>query len=134
MLKAKNNKIFIPGLGEKPSDYKALLPYMNIIKVDWNNPKISIKKTDVLVSFSLGSLFAINWANKLKVEKIILCSPTPIIFDKYALSAQLIVICGEKEHDCIDYARNYLHIEPIIIPKCGHKMTEKYRKELLKHI
>ena len=69
---------FIPGLGEKPRDYKALSKYFNIVNIDWNNGKTKLGKIDTLIGFSLGGIIAMMHAEKSKVKTLILCSIPPI--------------------------------------------------------
>ena len=136
----KNKKInFIPGLGEKPSDYKALSKYLNIIDVDWNNCKTKIGKVDTLIGFSLGAVLAVIHAEKSKVETLILCSLTPLENLKDVKANEIIFIVGSKEKFCLENIRRVYKTlkckkRIIIIPKAGHRITGEYREKLLELI
>ena len=55
-MKQKNKKIpFFYGLGDKPSQYKLLSRFIDVIKVDWNNPeKVRMLKNNTVIGFSMG--------------------------------------------------------------------------------
>lgn len=135
----ENKKInFIPGLGEQPSDYKALSSYLNIIKINWNNIKINVGRVDTLAGFSMGAVLACDYALKQKVKTLILCSMTPGAETlKDVRADKIIFIVGEKEKWVIkDIKRSaktlpHKNFQIIVVPKADHKITGIYRKKLL---
>lgn len=127
---------FIPGLGEKPNEYKALSKYFNIVDIDWNNGKTNLGKIDTLIGFSLGCVVACMHAEKTKVKKLILCSLTPEENLGKIKVDEVIFLVGEKEKFVLSNVRRIykdLKIKKsiVIVPKAGHKITSNYAKKLI---
>lgn len=123
-------------MGEKPVQYRAFSPLMKVLNIDWNKPTLPAR-ADIVISFSLGSLLAINAVNSMKAHTLILCSPTPIIFDINKLKAKnIIVIYGEKEEGVRLYAYKLNReadngVKSYEVPRAGHFMNQDYRDILL---
>jgi pimeloyl-ACP methyl ester carboxylesterase len=138
-MKTKNISIII-GLGQKATEYRALSKYLNIIQPDWNNGslrKMKLRKSDVLIGFSLGCMIATMHAEKHKVKRLILCSPTPDETLEKVKTDHVVFMAGEKETWIIQEMRRIAETlkstyEIIIIPNADHKIDFEYRKELLK--
>lgn len=140
MKNTKDKRIqFLPGLGEKPREYKRLSKYLKTLDVDWNTGKITppIKKTDVLIGFSMGAVLACEYALKYKVKTLILCSLTPMVESLKKVKAdQIIFMVGEKEKWVI---KNIERVSKtltckksiIVVPKADHRITGAYQKKLL---
>ncbi len=131
----KKKILFFPGLGEKPDQYKALSTYMDIANIDWNTGKHTPKITghDTLISFSLGAAFPLEYIQKHKVNKLILCSPPP--FEKIGKpkANEIIFLVGEKEkfvHESIVRAVGKKY-KIVIIPKADHEIKGAYLKKLI---
>ncbi len=140
MKNLKNNKVqFLPGLGEKPKEYKRLLNYLDTLDVDWNTGKITptIKKSDILVGFSMGAFLACEYALKHKITTLILCSPTPGAETlKDIKTNNVIFLVGSKEKwviKDIQRIRKTLksNSQVIIVPDAGHKIVGKYQQRLI---
>jgi len=135
----KQEKInFIPGLGEKPRDYKALSKHLKIIDVDWNTGKTKpeLGKMNTLVSFSLGVLVACIHTKKSRVKRLILCSPTPMENLKEVKASEIIFMVGSKEKFCLENVQRVFKTlkckkSIIVVPGADHRMTGNYRKKLL---
>ncbi len=126
------NVLFFPGLGEKPKQYSAYSNYMNIANIDWNTGKHNLKMTpdSVIVSFSLGATFPLEYSVKHKVKKIILCSPTPFESLDKCKFEELVFIIGEKEKFLIKVAKELKkgrkNVKLVIVPKADHRITKTY--------
>ena len=133
---------FIPGLGEKPKEYKSLSKYLEIIDVDWNTGKIKPKigKVDTLVTFSLGCIFAFDYTVKNKIKNLILCSLTPGVETLKDIKAdQVIFLVGEKEKWVLKdvvRVRKTLKCKSsiIVVPRADHKIDKNYQNKLLEVI
>lgn len=143
MKNIKENKIqFLPGLGEKPKEYKRLSKYLKTLDVDWNTGKITppIKKTDILVGFSMGAALVCEYALKHKVKTLILCSLTPMVESlKKVKTDQIIFIAGGKEKWVLKNTERVSKTltcqkSIITIPGADHKITGVYQKKLLEVI
>lgn len=138
-LMINKNLQFIPGLSEKPSQYKALSKYMNILNIDWNNIHKAKIKGEVIVGFSFGAILACTYALKHKVETLVLCSMTEGVETlKKVKAKQVIFLVGEKEKWCIKEIDRVSKTLPKntkwyvqIIQKAGHKIEGNYKKTLL---
>ncbi len=128
---------FIPGLGEKPREYKALSKYLNIVDIDWNKGKMNIGKVDVLVGFSIGAELACDYTLKHKVKTLILCSLTPGSETLVNIKAdKVIFLVGGKEKwvlKDLERVRKTLECKNsvTIVPGVGHRITGQYQKKLL---
>ena len=138
----KHKIIFYPGLGEKPSNYKAFSKLVTVADIDWNTGKYIPKVTnaDIVISFSLGINYALDYASKHKVKKLILCSPAPFETLKGIKVPEIILMAGEKEKFLIENNlrlwknwHNKKSIKLVTIPKIGHKITPKYLKVIIKY-
>ena len=136
----KNKRIqFIPGLGEKPKEYKRLSKYLETLDVNWNTGKITppIIQSDTLVGFSMGAILACEYALKHKVGTLILCSLTPMVESlKRVKTDNIIFLAGEKEKWIIKNIERVCQTltcnkSIVIIPKADHKITSTYQKKLL---
>lgn len=133
---------FIPGLGEKPKDYKSLSKSLEIIDVDWNtwNTKPNVRPADMLVGFSMGNFVAIWKASKHKYKTLIFCSLTPGCESLKTVNAdQIIFLVGEKEKWVLKDIRRTKKTFPgktklIIVPHADHKIDKLYQKMLLEAI
>lgn len=137
----KKRKIsFVPGFPEKPSDHKVLSRYLNVVKVDWNNPKLHLTKQKILAAFSFGGILALKYALRNKVETLVLCSLTPAIETlKKVKVDKVIFMVGGKEKWCLRHIRQVsktlkCDYSIIIVPGEGHKIVGNYRKKLLEVI
>ncbi len=136
----KNKINFIPGLGEKPKEYKALSKYLNIVDIDWNNGKVRFGKVDTLIGFSMGAVIACEYSTKHKLKNLILCSLTPGAESLNMVKADnIIFLVGEKEKWVlkeINRVRKTLKCKNsvIVVPGSDHKITGKYQEELLQII
>lgn len=135
----KNKNIFFPGLGENPNDYASLSPFTLIANIDWNIPtyKPSIKDADTLASFSLGAIFPLQYSQKNKIRRLILCSPTPFENLGNAKFYEIIFIVGSKEKFLIQNIKRILKKVKvkkslIIVKGADHKIEGKYRDVLIK--
>lgn len=138
----ENKKIqFLPGLGEKPKEYKQLSKHLNILNVDWNTGKIipPIKKCDVLVGFSMGAIGVCEYALKHRVKTLILCSMTTGVESLKKVKAdKIIFLVGEKEKwtikDMLRISKPLKNKEIHIIKKGDHKIDKNYQKKLMEII
>lgn len=138
----KDKKIqFLPGMGEKPKDYKQFSKHLKTLDVDWNTGKItpSIKKCDILVGFSMGAILACEYALKRKVKALILCSMTTGVESLKKVKAdKIIFLIGEKEKwvikDTLRVSKSIKNKQINIIKGGGHKITGKYQKKLIEII
>lgn len=123
--------IFIPGLGERKKDYlNRKWLFERCVDIDWNNIKVP-KKADVVISFSLGIVLAVN----IKCDLLILCSPTPIIFDINKVKAKSIIFVSGDKEDVSHNKQLYRNFNGnkglMIVPNTGHKITKRY-EEIIK--
>lgn len=132
---------FLPGLGEKPRNYKRLSKYLNILDVDWNTGKITprIKKSDVLIGFSMGAILTCEYALKKKVKILILCSITTGVESLKKVKAdKIIFMIGEKEKwvikDTQRVSKPLKNKEIIIIKGADHRIIGNYQKKLIEVI
>lgn len=134
------NKIqFLPGLTEKPKNYRGLSKYFNILDVDWNTGKIKpkIRKTDVLAGFSMGAIYACEYASKHKVKTLILCSLTPGAETlKNVMADNVIFLVGEKEKWVLKEIKRVKKTikaksRILVIPGVDHKISGDYKKTLI---
>lgn len=141
----KIQPIFITGLGDRATNYRALSKYLNIKEVDWNRgslAKLQLGKPDVLIGFSLGCMVACMHAEKYKVKKLILCSMTPGTETLKKIKAdKVIFMVGTKEDWVAQDIMRVMHTLPknckcsmVVVGNVGHKIIGPYRKELLKQI
>ncbi len=134
----KNIRInFIPGLGEKPNEYKALSKYLNIVDIDWNNGKTKLGKLDTLVGFSLGCIVACMHAEKSHVRRLVLCSLTPEENLGSIKVDEVVFIVGENEKFVLTNVRRiYKNLKCkksiVIVKGAGHKIDTNYQNTLLK--
>ncbi|MFZ2522570.1 MAG: hypothetical protein WAX44_03615 [Minisyncoccia bacterium] len=143
MQSIKNSKIqFIPGLGEKPKNYKTLFKFLEVLDVDWNTEKISpkINKPDILIGFSMGAVLACEYAIKHRIDTLIICSLTPMVETlKNVIARNIIFIVGSKE---IWIVKNTKRVRKtlkcknslIIVPNADHKIVGNYRYTLIQKI
>lgn len=132
-----NKILFIPGLGEKPSDHRVLSKSLNIVNIDWNEPKLKAGKVDTLIGFSMGAVLACEHARKHKVKNLILCSMTPCQESlKDLIVERVIFLVGEKERWIT--GETYKIAETLkcpfeihVIPGAGHRVTSLYREVLM---
>lgn len=131
---------FIPGFPEQPSDYKELSRYLDIVKIDWNKPRLNFNKIKTLTTFSFGGVLALEYALRKKVDVLVLCSLTPSIETLEKVKAdRVIFIVGEKEKWCLKNIRRVSKTlkcrkSIIVVRGAGHKITGNYRKKLLEVI
>lgn len=140
----KSNKIiFFPGLGESSHKYDVFSKYMKIADINWNTgeyiPKIS--QENIVITFSLGAIFPLEYIQKNKLRKIVLCSPTPFEDVGKAKTEQIVFIAGSKEKFILQNIKRVVKNLPkkikseiIVIPKAGHRITGQYQKKLIKLI
>jgi len=135
-----NKKIkIIIGLGQKASEYRSLSKYMEIVQPDWNNgslSKMKLGKQNILVGFSLGCMIATMYAEKSKLETLVLCSPSPEETLEKVIAEKVIFIIGEKEKYIQDNVKRMRYTlkcpsKVIIVPCSGHKIDKKYQEILL---
>ncbi|OHB00854.1 MAG: hypothetical protein A3F53_00955 [Candidatus Zambryskibacteria bacterium RIFCSPHIGHO2_12_FULL_48_10] len=139
--KKRNKRInFFYGLGDKPSDYGALSKYLNIIKIDWNNPgSEKVPQCDTVVGFSMGCFLALDYAEKHRIKKLVLCS-LPVCENVGPVKAdEIIFLVGEKEKWIlkeINRVRKSMKSRSQLFMILGakHKITGNYRKKLLEVI
>lgn len=133
----KTKPTFLYGLSER-KEFSHLNKYFNIPKIDWNKgtvtPKITEKK--LLVGFSMGCMVACMHAEKIKVDTLILCSPTPDETLKNIRANKVIFIYGEKEKwvaENIHRVAKTLNCQYTIhvVPKTSHTINKLYLKTLL---
>jgi len=128
---------FYYGLGDKASNYEVLSKYLNIIKIDWNNPeKVKAPKRDIVVGFSMGCLLALDYVEKHRVKKLILCSLPPCEKLVIVKADEIIFMLGSKERFCLQNVRRvYKTLKRkksiIVVRGADHKIAGKYRKKLL---
>jgi len=133
----QNKSIFFCGLGEKPTTYKSLSKYFNIVSIDWNNIKIPKHKADIAIGFSFGGILACEYALKYKVKKLILCSMTTGMETLKDIKAdEIVFLIGEKEKWVTTDIKRLLKIvknraKIIVIPKADHKIDNNYKNVLL---
>ncbi len=132
---------FLPGLGEKPKEYKRLSKYLKILDINWNTGKITppIEKTDILIGFSMGAILACEYALKHKVKNLILCSMTTGVESLEKVKANnIIFLVGEKEKwvikDTLRISAPLKNKEIHVIPNGDHKIEKNYQKKLLEII
>lgn len=138
----KDKKIqFLPGIGEKPKDYKRLSKYFKILDIDWNTGKITptIKKCDIFIGFSMGAILACEYALKKRVKTLILCSMTTGVESLKKVKAdKIIFLVGEKEKwvikDTLRISKSIKNKQIYIIKNGNHKITDKYQKKLIEII
>ena len=123
----------------KPKDCGSLSKYMTVIGIDWNTDicKPKVKNADIVVSFSLGAAFALEYASKYKVKKLILCSATPFETLKGIKADEIILITGEKEKFLIQNYRRLMKLRKcqlIIVPKTDHRLTREYVKTIVSYL
>jgi predicted esterase len=129
---------FLYGLGNR-NEYKSLFKYFDVLKIDWNNSKIKIKKCDTLIGFSLGCMLAIMYAEKHKLKHLVLCSPSPEETLKNVKADKITFIAGEKEEWVI---KNTYRIAKglkcswtlIKVPNTGHKINKDYQKVIIENL
>ena len=129
---------FIPGFPEQPSRYKALSKHLNVLKIDWNNPRLHFEKgQEVLAGFSFGGILALEYALKKKVGTLVLCSLTPSIETLEKVKAnKVIFLVGEKEKWCLENVRRVsktlkCNYSIIVVPGADHKIVGDYKEKLL---
>jgi len=137
-LNNKNMKtIFYPGLGETKKNYKSLSKHLIVADIDWNTGKAtSSKNCDTVVSFSLGAVFSLDIALKRKLEKLILCSPTPFESLGKCKAKQVIFIIGENEKFLQNVFKPLCkkNVKMIIVPQGSHKINKSYEKIIIQNI
>ena len=128
---------FLYGLGDK-KEYSYLLEHFSIPKIDWNKGKINppIGKVKTLVGFSLGCMVACIHAEKSKVSKLILCSPSPDETLCKVKADEVIFIVGGKENWVIENVKRMAKTlncdyKIITVPNSKHKIDRKYLKTIL---
>lgn len=89
---------FINGIGQNEH-----IEGCETLSIDYNNPILDVDKADILIAFSMGVLPAVNETNRLKLKKLILCSPTPILFDPNKLEVEEIILIGGKREGLDEY-------------------------------
>lgn len=132
---------FYYGLGDKASNYKALSKYLNIIKIDWNNPeRVKVPKNDVAVGFSMGCFLALDYAEIHKVKKLVLCSVPPCEKIGKIKADEIIFMVGSKEKFGLQNIRRIYKTlkcnkkSIIVVRGAGHKIAGNYKKKLLEVI
>jgi len=127
---------FYYGLGDKTSNYKALSKYFNIVKIDWNNPeKVKSPRCDIAAGFSMGCLLALDYIEKHRVKKLILCSLPPCEKLGKIKADEVVFMFGSKEKYLIkNIPEVSVNHEIIIIPGADHEIKGLYRKKLLELI
>lgn len=138
MKKTSNKKIvFIPGLGERAKDYKALSKYMKVYNIDWNKIRLPKGKIDILIGFSMGAAIACEYAEINNINTLVLCSLTPNIDTLETLRAKKVIfVVGEKEKWAY---KNNLRLgktlkcdwDIIVVKGADHKIVGEYRKQIL---
>jgi len=135
-----NKPSFFYGLGDKASLYKTMQKYVNIVPIDWNNVKIHNLKTDIVIGFSFGGIWACEYTLKHKIKTLILCSMTTGVESLDMLKVdEVIFIAGENEKWVIkDIKRLSKTLKCkwrlIIVPNAEHKLSGEYRQVLTKLI
>lgn len=132
--------ILLHGLGNA-KEFSHLKKHFTIPKIDWNNSKITppLKEKNLLIGFSLGCMLACMHAEKTKVKKLILCSPTPDETLSKVKADEVVFIYGENEkwvEENVWRVANTLkcNYEIVILPNTGHKITKKYLLTILARI
>lgn len=131
------NILFFPGLGERVSDYKSILPkFINVAKINWNTGKYTpkINTYDTVVSFSLGAIFPLEYARKKKIKKLIICSPTPFETMKGLKVGGVVFVVGQKEKFIIENVKRIareVKAKVFIVKDGDHKIEDKYYKTLV---
>ncbi len=134
--KLKNKVVFIPGLGQKASQYRHLPSWIDFHETDWNNPKLPKKGYSIVIGFSLGAYLACDYAIKYKVKHLILCSPTPGMRTLKGIRADKInFIVGQKEawvrEDLMRLIKTKSNWSISYVDDGDHKIDPKYLRELL---
>lgn len=129
--------LFFPGLGEKASDYKGILPkFIRVAKINWNTGKYAprIDNYDTVVSFSLGTFFPLEYARKKKIKKLVLCSPTPFETMKGLKVGEVVFVVGQKEKFISENVRRIakeVNTRVLIVKNGDHKIEDKYLKTVV---
>ena len=142
MMSKKINKkiLFFPGLGEKPKDYRSLSKYIKIADIDWNKDKYKPQITDenILVGFSLGNCYSLDYALKQKIKTLVICSSTPFEHLKGVKADSMIFIAGSKEKFLIDNYKRVIKLLPksqknklVIVKGADHRIVGNYENKLL---
>jgi len=138
----KDKKLqFLPGMGEKPKEYERLSAYLKTLNINWNTGKINppIKKCDTLVGFSMGAILACEYAIKIKVKILILCSMTTGVESLKKVKAdEIIFLVGENEKwvvkDTLRVSKSIKNKQIHIIKGGNHKIIGRYQKKLVEII
>jgi len=143
MTEKNNKKVqFLPGLGEKPREYKRLSNYLNVIDVDWNTGKMvpNIIKDSILAGFSMGALLVCEYAIKNHVDTLVLCSPTPGAESLEEIKSNMVIFLAGSEEKWvikeIKRVRKTLKCKSklIVVPDSDHKIIRNYQKKLIEVI
>lgn len=130
---------FYYGLGDRASNYKAFSKYFNIIKIDWNKPeKVKSPRCDIAVGFSMGCLLALDYIEKHRVKKLILCSLPPCEKLGAVNANEIIFMAGSKEKFILKNIRSLAKklsqktkYRIIVVPRADHRIVREYKKRLL---
>ena len=127
---------FYYGLGDNPSNYKALSKWAHIVHVDWNRPeKVKAPKCDIAVGFSMGCLLALDYSEKHRVKKLILCSLPSCEKIGKVKADEIVFMFGSKERYLIkNLPKIPMRHKVIIVPGAHHEIKGSYRKKLLELI
>lgn len=134
--------IFLHGLG-KPTkkELELLTPHFNVVDIDWNNgslAKLKLGKPDMIVAFSLGCEVACMHAEKNKVKRLVLCSPSPQETLKNIMADRVDVMVGCKEsewmfEDCtrlFETSRSRMSVFHSVVG-AQHKIDKIYLESIL---
>lgn len=130
-------KIFIiPGLGETEYDLQPNIKYLHLSIDDvFNLPHLP--KDSILIGFSIGAIIAYFISLKQPLDKLILCSPSPIITKYRKPKAQTTILVGKNESFTMKkYAAKFASkiSAKFVQTNAGHKLTNGYIKSLLNEL
>jgi esterase/lipase len=140
--------LFIHGLGEQASNYRALSRSFDLYNIDWNRPltnqvaKIP-KKYDTIIGFSWGAVAACFYAGQFPVKFLILCSMPSGADAAYMANLKaekVIFLFGQKEkwpakdNRRITKQMKKQFTRQIIVANEGHRITKPYLKTILETI
>jgi len=158
----------IPGYKGNKKHYKYLIKELSkkakvkFIKIDWNKPLSALEKiiikTDIIIGHSLGALIVYKISTHRKINKVIICSLSPLLEEdltkhmqnivrknigdvwlndlkkiKYGKtkSKNIIALYGDKESEKIKKRSQELINRNVCIPNCGHSILKRYTKAIV---
>lgn len=157
----------IPGYKGYKKHYKYLIEELSkkakviFVTIDWSKPLSVLEKTpletDVLIGHSLGALIAYRISTQKKINKVIICSLSPLLEgdltrrmqdivkknigntwlsdlkkSKYGKSKakDIIALYGEKEIKKIKRLSKKLIKRNICVHNCNHSILKRYAKAI----